>query len=97
MTDGHRYGVDHGICFHVEDKLRTVLWGFAGGPLREDELEGLERLSTSLRSGRLADGLGDLLTGREVARTRARSERLLQFGCLPVTHGGWPSIPWPPF
>ncbi|RLV48717.1 SCO1664 family protein [Nocardioides mangrovicus] len=97
MTDGHRYGVDHGICFHVEDKLRTVLWGFAGGPLAEEELTALEALTASLRSGRLAEELPTLLTAREVDRTLARADRLLRFGCLPVSHGGWPSIPWPPF
>ena len=34
MADGHRYGVDHGVTFHVEHKLRTVLWGWLGDPLR---------------------------------------------------------------
>ena len=34
MADGHRYGVDHGVCFHEDHKLRTVLWGWAGEPLR---------------------------------------------------------------
>ena len=33
MADGHRFGVDHGLTFHVEHKLRTVLWGWAGEPL----------------------------------------------------------------
>ena len=33
MTDGHRYGVDHGVTFHAEHKLRTVLWGWLGEPL----------------------------------------------------------------
>ena len=37
MRDGHRYGVDHGVCFHVEDKLRTVLWGWAGQRLSRAE------------------------------------------------------------
>ena len=43
MTDGHRYGVDHGVTFHTEHKLRTVLWGWLGEPLTADELAGVER------------------------------------------------------
>jgi uncharacterized repeat protein (TIGR03843 family) len=43
MADGHRYGVDHGVCFHVDPKLRTVLWGWATLPLREDEQAALSR------------------------------------------------------
>ena len=46
MADGHRYGVDHGVSFHVQDKLRTVLWGWAGSALREDEVAALTRLGT---------------------------------------------------
>ena len=42
MTDGHRYGVDHGVTFHVEHKLRTVLWGWAGEPSPTRELDAVE-------------------------------------------------------
>ena len=41
MTDGHRYGVDHGVTFHAEHKLRTVLWGWLGEPLTAEELAGV--------------------------------------------------------
>ena len=44
MPDGHRYGVDHGVCFHIEDKLRTVLWGWAEEPLLPDHQASLEKL-----------------------------------------------------
>jgi uncharacterized repeat protein (TIGR03843 family) len=98
MTDGHRYGVDHGICFHVDDKLRTVLWGFAGEPLTEEEVAGMELLVDQLaKQAPLADALGSLLTAHEIGRTRLRARRLLTSGVMPVSHGGWPSIPWPPF
>ena len=40
MPDGHRFGVDHGVSFHVDDKLRTVLWGWAGEPLDPDDADG---------------------------------------------------------
>ena len=50
MPGGHRYGVDHGVCFHSEDKLRTVLWGWAGQPLAAEELRG--RRVGARRAGR---------------------------------------------
>ena len=44
--DGQVYGVDHGISFHVQDKLRTVLWGWAGKPIDDQTLEGMAELET---------------------------------------------------
>jgi len=96
MRDGHRYGVDHGVCFHVEDKLRTVLWGWAGQRLSRAESAGIESVLDGL-SGDLREQLEDLLTVREVDAIERRSERLLSKGRFPVPAGGWPSIPWPPF
>ncbi|SDR98233.1 conserved hypothetical protein [Nocardioides scoriae] len=96
MADGHRHGVDHGVCFHVEDKLRTVLWGFAGQPLDAAERDGVERVLTGL-DGELRERLEDLLAVAEVDAVARRCQRLLRQGHLPVPAGGWPSIPWPPF
>src|SRR5699024_10372930 len=44
MADGHRYGVDHGLTFHRDDKLRTVLWGWLGEELTAEELGGVDRV-----------------------------------------------------
>ena len=96
MADGHRYGVDHGVCFHTEDKLRTVLWGWAGQPLTPPECAGVEHLVDGL-DGSLRERLEDLLTVREVDAVEHRCQRLLRTGRFPVPSGGWPSIPWPPF
>ena len=96
MRDGHRYGVDHGVCFHTEDKLRTVLWGWAGQRLTPEEAGGVECVLDGLR-GELRERLEDLLTVREVDAIERRSERLLRAGRFPLPAGGWPSIPWPPF
>jgi uncharacterized repeat protein (TIGR03843 family) len=96
MPDGHRYGVDHGVCFHVEDKLRTVLWGWAGERLSAEERSGVESVLDGL-SGELRERLEDLLTVHEVDAVARRCERLLRVGRFPVPAGGWPSIPWPPF
>jgi uncharacterized repeat protein (TIGR03843 family) len=96
MADGHRYGVDHGVCFHVDDKLRTVLWGWHGDPLSEDESAALVDLAERL-DGDLGHRLSGLLTRAEIAATRRRITRLLRAGRLPQPGPGWPSIPWPAF
>jgi uncharacterized repeat protein (TIGR03843 family) len=96
MVGGHRHGVDHGVCFHTEDKLRTVLWGWAGLMLTEEERAGVESVLTGL-DGDLRERLEDLLTVREVDAVARRCERLLRVGGFPIPAGGWPSIPWPPF
>ncbi|WP_275425765.1 SCO1664 family protein [Nocardioides solisilvae] len=96
MADGHRYGVDHGVTFHVETKLRTVLWGWAGQPLDDEEREAVSRLEEALGAG-LGERLRALLTEEEVAATRRRVRRLLAAGRMPLPHDGWPTIPWPPF
>src|SRR4051812_34581978 len=60
MPDGHRYGVDHGVSFHTDPKLRTVLWGWAGSPLADEETRGLEAVAATLDAD-LGESLGALL------------------------------------
>jgi len=96
MAGGHRYGVDHGVSFHTDPKLRTVLWGWAGAPLAEEEVLGLQLLADALRD-ELAEALAPLLTAFEIEATRRRIARLLRVGELPMPRGDWPAIPWPPF
>jgi uncharacterized repeat protein (TIGR03843 family) len=96
MTDGHRYGVDHGVTFHVEHKLRTVLWGWSGEGLAPDELAGVEAARDAVR-GDLGERLLSLLTPPEVGALLGRCERLLKRRSLPEPGGHWPVIPWPPF
>lgn len=95
MTDGHRYGVDHGLTFHVDPKLRTVLWGWIGEQLTDDERSGVGRVLTGL-GGALADRLGELLTSAEVEALGARCSDLLAQGTLPPPGGDF-ALPWPPF
>ena len=99
MTDGHRHGVDHGLSFHLEHKLRTVLWGWARRPLHPEDARGLRLLADQLSapSSDLRDRLCELLLEEEVATTIARCERLLSRGVMPRPSGGRPSIPWPAF
>ena len=97
MPDGHRFGVDHGVSLHTDDKLRTVLWGWAREPLRPEERAGVEALVTQLVEGPLREELRGLLTGAEVAALARRCDRLLRKGRMPTPSGGWPAIPWPAF
>ena len=98
MTDGHRYGVDHGVCFHVENKLRTVLWGWAAEPLVDADRAAVADLATQLRADAPLHGLlVQLLTRIEVEATEARCLALLRAETMPLPSGAWPSIPWPAF
>jgi hypothetical protein len=90
------HGVDHGVCFSVEPKLRTILWGWRGRPLEDDAVDGLARVATELR-GALAADLARLLTRSEVDATAARVERLLRDGVYPLPDTGRRVVPWPPF
>ncbi len=92
---GRLHGVDHGVCFHVENKLRTVLWGWIGRPLPAPERETLACLQADL-SGPLRDRLRGLVSAAEVTATRARVRRLLAADTFPEPGGGWPAVPWPP-
>jgi uncharacterized repeat protein (TIGR03843 family) len=94
--DGNVYGVDHGLCLHTEDKLRTVLWGWVGRPLPEDVVDALKRLRTDL-DGTLRDVLGEHVTRREVRSLTRRLDLLLADPCYPGPSGRGPAIPWPAF
>jgi hypothetical protein len=94
--DGDVHGVDHGICFAAESKLRTVLWGWRGERLTQAERADIERMCRSL-DGELGDRLAGLLSDREVGALTARARRLLADGCLPLPDPHAHIIPWPPF
>jgi uncharacterized repeat protein (TIGR03843 family) len=94
MTGGHRYGVDHGISFHTDDKLRTVLWGWAGESLGPPEEEALGRL---LADDTLAATLAELVTRNELRAFHRRCDLMLSRGCFPQVSSEWPAIPWPAF
>jgi uncharacterized repeat protein (TIGR03843 family) len=94
MTDGHRYGVDHGVTFNADPKLRTVLWGWAGEQLDGSERVGVEAL---LADQALASQLADLVTANEITAFRRRCQALLSRGSFPRASSRWPTIPWPAF
>jgi uncharacterized repeat protein (TIGR03843 family) len=92
---GHIYGVDHGVTFHVENKLRTVLWGWTGKPIPPESLETLARLGAAL-DGDLGAALEEHLTVSEVQHVRLRVKRLIRSGRFPKPPVDWPAVPWPP-
>lgn len=94
LAGGVRLGVDHGVSFHVEPKLRTVLWGWLGSPLTADERTAVKRVRDD---GALIERLGSLLTAAEVAAFTERCTALLGRGALPAPSASWPAIPWPAF
>ena len=95
-ADGRVRGVDHGVSFHVEPKLRTVLWGWAGDRLSDTEVETLQRIRAEL-DGSLGSALAELVSRTELRATQRRVDRLLSECRLPFPVDGWPAIPWPPF
>ncbi|WP_324788762.1 SCO1664 family protein [Streptomyces sp. H51] len=94
---GRLYGIDHGVTFNTENKLRTLLWGWAGEPLTPEALDVLTNLRKALDgAGTLTRKLAGLITPAELDATRARVAALLESGRHPEPSGEWPAIPWPP-
>ena len=86
------YGCDHGVTFHEDPKLRTVLWQFSGESFTGEEMEILRR-ATEVSSPLLSD----YLTEREIEALHERVRILSENGKFPAPSEDWPSIPWPPF
>jgi hypothetical protein len=96
LADGHVYGVDHGVCFAVQPKLRTVLWGWRGEPLEQAEADVVAAVASALE-GPLGRELEEVLSPAEVRATADRAARLLEAGRLPFPDPSRPAVPWPPF
>jgi uncharacterized repeat protein (TIGR03843 family) len=89
---GRVFGVDHGVSFHTDHKLRTLLWGWAGCELNLRELAAVRKARNEA-----PDQLDALLSNQEIAALIHRADLLLSRRRLPRPRGEWPSIPWPPF
>jgi len=96
MPDGHRFGVDHGLTFHQDHKLRTVLWGWVGEPLTAGELAGVDRVLAGLDE-ELGRELAELLTAEEITALTSRCTGLRSSGQFPSPAGEMPAVPWPLF
>ena len=94
--DGLIQGVDHGVTFNVDPKLRTILWGWRGTPIAPDELLVLAALRPRLAAGGpLSAALAEHLDPAEIEQARARLDGLLESGTFPQPHPDWPAVPWP--
>ena len=92
-ADGIVQGVDHGVTFALEPKLRTVLWGWRGTKLASREINVLLLLQRALPG--LEKQLEPHLGVSELAATRARLDDLMRGGRFPQPHPDWPAVPWP--
>jgi uncharacterized repeat protein (TIGR03843 family) len=88
-ADGRIKGIDHGLCFAAEDKLRTVIWDFSGDPVPAELLGAITPLLADL-----PPGLDELITVTEIEALRGRVRRLLRTGVFPTDHSGR-RVPWP--
>jgi uncharacterized repeat protein (TIGR03843 family) len=94
-ADGKLMGCDHGVTFHHEDKLRTVLWQWAGMALSDQEIIELRKLVEGILKGQVV--FQELLTEIELQALFARIDRLISSGIFPEPSDEWPAVPWPPF
>lgn len=86
------FGVDHGVSFHHEPKLRTLLWGWQGQGLEHAEITLAQRCADVA-----GDVLAELLSRREIQAVRRRCHDLIETARMPSAPGEWPPVPWPPF
>jgi len=90
-SDGRLWGIDHGLCFHVNHKLRTVIWDFAGEAVPDHVVADLRRFV----SAELPPELRELLSGAEAEALLDRADRLAATGAFPEPVGDRPPYPWP--
>ncbi len=96
-ASNHIWLIDHGICFHVEDKLRTVIWDFAGEPIPDELLAALVRLRDRLApDSALVSLLQRHLSSGEVRALAERADEILGMRVFPNPNPDRRPIPWPP-
>jgi len=96
VPGGHVYGVDHGICFAAEPKLRTILWDWRGEPIAPAELDVLRSLRVKL-DGPLCESLQRLISMAEMRALNTRLDRLIRTKVFPQPDPYRMAVPWPPF
>jgi uncharacterized repeat protein (TIGR03843 family) len=103
----HLWLIDHGLCFHEEDKLRTVIWDFAGEDIPRPLLEDLRRLVSLFDVAPLAEirpeenpsldqEIRHFLSPAEVRAMVQRARGLIERGCFPPPISNRRAYPWPP-
>lgn len=95
--DGYLWAIDHGLSFHHENKLRTVLWDFVGQRFPADVVESLQRFKACLeQNDHVARDLAVLLDRLEMRALRQRLETMIHTVQYPHPDGYGPHVPWPP-
>lgn len=95
-SSGALVAIDHGLTFHADEKLRTVMWGFAGRPIPPTLLQAVARLESRL-DAEVGARVADLLSRSELAALRRRVDRLLGTPLHPEPPEDRPALPWPPY
>lgn len=90
---GKLWVIDHGLCFHEEDKLRTVIWDYAEQPIPDDLLKALAHLS---QAPSLLTDLQPYLSPNEISALIARAEKLTSSGAFPFPPEDRRAFPYPP-
>jgi uncharacterized repeat protein (TIGR03843 family) len=95
LEGGRIFGIDHGVSFHTQWKLRTVIWEFGGESIPADVCSDLHRLVEQLQAGSGCEHLKHTLDRFELDALRARAEHLLATGVLPEADDDYHCYPWP--
>jgi uncharacterized repeat protein (TIGR03843 family) len=95
LESGRIFGIDHGVSFHTQWKLRTVIWDFGGASIPPDVCSDLHRFVEQLQSGPGCEHLKQSLDRFELDALRARTEHLLATGVLPQADDDYHCYPWP--
>ncbi|MBI5879842.1 MAG: SCO1664 family protein [Chloroflexi bacterium] len=95
--NGKVWAIDHGVTFHPEPKLRTVIWDYAGESIPPKLLEDMASMQAQLEQhGTVADRLAELLSADEIQAFEGRLAELLEAGRFPEPNSDWYTVPWPP-
>lgn len=93
----HIWLIDHGVCFHIEDKLRTVIWDFASEPIPQPLLDDVNRLLPELHKAQLFyQELSVYLSGEEIRAIEKRAKKIVTSGFFPRPPDERRAYPWPP-
>jgi hypothetical protein len=93
--DGHLWGIDQGLTFHVEEKLRTVIWDYASEAIAPALLADVEALGAQFPDGEIALQLRDCLAPAEIERLRECAGEIVRVGRLPEPPKDRRPYPWP--
>jgi uncharacterized repeat protein (TIGR03843 family) len=93
--DGQVWAIDHGLTFHTDPKLRTVIWEYCSEPIPEIEMQAVSRLESLLGETSFPRILGDLIAPTEIDAFKRRVDRLVKTGSFPDLRAGR-NVPYPP-